>query len=81
VGQDGLFAGVGDVESVEAGEPGGGHDLADGGVQLVEVETAVEVAQPELVRLVLVEGGAQRGPDADADEADEVAVHANERTR
>jgi hypothetical protein len=73
-----------DVEPVVAGEPGGGEHVADrvrGQPELVEVQPSVEVAKPQQVRLALVQRRAQRGADARADEAHEVAVHSNERTR
>ncbi|GAB3932068.1 hypothetical protein GCM10027614_00550 [Micromonospora vulcania] len=69
-----LFDRVGDVDAVEPGQPGRGEDLADRArraVEFGEVEQAVLTSQPELVRLALVQGRAQGGPNSRADQADE----------
>ena len=69
-----LLAGVGDVQPVEAGQPGGRQQVADGvgaAGRARRGRAAGRGSGAQLVGLPLVQGGRQRRADAGADETDE----------
>jgi hypothetical protein len=79
VRDDRLLAGVRDVEAVVAEPPGVSHQVARrvrAEAEAVDVDAPVQQAQAVVVRLALVQGGTERGPDPGSDETDEVRGHA-----
>src|SRR5690606_11597323 len=74
VRDDGLLAGVRDVQAGKAEAFGSDKQLAQVGrrqAELVEVDALVEAENAVVGRLVLVKGGAQRFTDALADQSEQ----------
>jgi hypothetical protein len=75
---------MGDVQPVVAGQLRGGEQVADGHrgeLQAVEVEPPVQVADPQLVGLPLVQRWGQRRADARADETDQESLRTSVHER